>query len=174
MRWPGGFHPNGLPAMLSIRSAELGFDLGKLGEAATGAGAAALLTHLATLLFVSAFRDHPRCQAQFRLDLHDPIARAKVFIEKHPFQPWTVESLANKVGMGRSNFAARFTAQIGKTPIEALTGERMKHAESFLQSTDLKIAEVSERLGYRSQAAFIRRFTNHFGVPPAKFRRQAR
>jgi AraC-like DNA-binding protein/mannose-6-phosphate isomerase-like protein (cupin superfamily) len=174
VRGPGGFHSSGLPAMLSIRCAELGFDLGKFAEAVMGAGAAALLTRLATLLFVSAFRDHPRCQAQFRWDLHDPIARSKVFIEKHPFQPWTVQSLANKVGMGRSNFAARFTAQIGKTPIDALTEERMRHAESFLHSTDLKIAEVSERVGYRSETAFIRRFTNHFGVPPGKFRRQAR
>lgn len=174
VRWPGEFHPNGLPTMLSIRPMELGFDLRKFAEAATGAGAAALLTRLATLLFVSAFRDHPRCRAQFRWNLHDPIARAQVIIEKHPFQPWTVESLANKVGMGRSNFAARFTAQIGKTPIDALTEERMKHAENFLQNTDLKIADVSARVGYRSEASFIRRFTNRFGTPPGKYRRQVR
>ena len=172
--WPGGSLPSRVPAMLSIRSAELGFDLRRFAESAMGAGASALLTRWASLLFVSAFRDHPRCQAQFRWDLHDPIARAKVVIEKHPFQPWTVEALANKVGMGRSNFAARFTAQTGRTPIDALTEERMKHAESFLQSTELKVAEVSERVGYRSEAAFIRRFTHYFGIAPGRFRRQAR
>lgn len=173
VRWPGGSRPKGVPAMLSIRSDQLGFDLPRFAQYATGAGSAALLTRWAMLLFVSAFRNHPRCVAQFRLDLHDPITRARLFIERHPFQPWTVQALANKVGMGRSNFAARFTAQIGKTPIDALTEERMKHAENILQSTDLKIAEVSERVGYRSEAAFIRRFTNHFGVTPGKFRRQA-
>jgi len=170
--WPGGSHPSRVPAVFLIRSTELGFDIRQFAESAMGAGAAALLTRLATLLFVSAFRDHPRCRAQFRWDLHDPIARARVVIEKHPFQPWTVETLANKVGMGRSNFAARFTAQTGKTPIDALTEERMKHAEGFLQSTELKVAEVSERVGYRSEAAFIRRFTNYFGVSPGRFRRQ--
>ena len=172
VRWPGGSHPSRVPAMFLIRSAGLGFDLHQFVESAMGAGAAALLTRLATLLFVSAFRDHPRCRAQFRWDLCDPITRAMVVIEKHPFQPWTVEALANKVGMGRSNFAARFTAQTGKTPIDALTEERMKHAESFLQSTELKVAEVSERLGYRSEGAFSRRFTNYFGISPGRFRRR--
>ena len=92
----------------------------------------------------------------------------------HPFQKWTVEILAKKVGMGRSNFAARFTAQTGKTPIDTLTEERMKHAAEFLAKTNLKIAEVSERVGYRSEAAFHNRFTSFFGVSPGKLRRQRR
>lgn len=172
--WPGGFHPRGNPDFLTIHAPDLGIDLRKFAEAASGAGAASLLTRMAALLFVTAFRNHDRCRAQFRLDLHDPIARAHVLIQWHPFEPWTVESLAHRVGMGRSNFAARFSAQIGHTPIDALTGERMKHAESFLRNTDLKIAEVSERVGYRSEAAFTRRFTAHFGITPGRFRDQAR
>jgi AraC family transcriptional activator of mtrCDE len=174
VRWPGGSYPNRIPAILITRSSESGVEVGKFTATANEPGAAALLTHLATLLFVGAFRQHPRCTALFRWNLDDPIARAQVFIERHPFQPWTVEALGKKVGMGRSNFAARFTAQIGKTPIDVLTEERMKHAEKFLQTTELKIGEVSERVGYRSEAAFIRRFTDHFGMPPGKFRRQAR
>lgn len=174
VRWPGASYPNRVPTILTVRSFETGIDLGKFTESASEEGAAALLTRLAMLLFVSAFRNHPRCRALFRWDLDDPIARAKMFIERHPFQPWTVEALGKKVGMGRSNFAARFTAQVGKTPIDVLTEERMKHAETFLRSTELKIGEVSERIGYRSEAAFIRRFTDHFGMPPGRFRRQAR
>jgi transcriptional regulator GlxA family with amidase domain len=82
-----------------------------------------------------------------------------------------VESLAAKVGMGRSNFATRFVTQIGKTPIDALTEERMKHAAGLLSHTNLKTAEISERVGYRSEAAFISRFRAHFGKTPGKWRR---
>jgi AraC-like DNA-binding protein len=171
--WPGGSYPNRVPPILTIPASESGIDLGKFVRSPNDPGAAAQLTRLASLLFVTAFRNHPRCQALFHWNLDDPIARAKVLIERHPFQPWTVEMLGRKVGMGRSNFAARFTAQIGKTPIDVLTEERMKHAERFLQTTNLKIGEVSERVGYRSEAAFIRRFSDHFGMPPGKFRRQA-
>jgi AraC-like DNA-binding protein len=174
VNWPGGSYPNRVPSILTVPASESGIELGQFVKSAHEPGAAALLTQLATLVFVHAFRKHPRCQALFHWSLDDPIARAKVMIERHPFQPWTVEMLGRKVGMGRSNFAARFTAQIGKTPIDVLTEERMKHAERFLQTTELKIGEVSERVGYRSEAAFIRRFTDHFGMAPGKFRRQAK
>jgi transcriptional regulator GlxA family with amidase domain len=133
------------------------------------------MTRLANLLFVDSFRRNPDCQAVFRdSTLHDPIARALHHIEQHPFSPWTVEMLARKVGMGRANFAARFVAQAGCTPIDALTAERMRHAADFLADTDLKVAEIAERVGYRSEAAFSRRFAAHFGLSPGAMRKTRR
>ena len=173
VRWPGGSRPRRLPATLVIHDEELGIDIRKFSADATGPGAAALLTRLASAFFVSAFRREPRCRALFQWDLGDPIARAQVLIQKHPFQPWTVDALAKKVGMGRSNFAARFVEEVGMTPIDSLTTVRMGVAEEFLRTTELKVAEISERIGYRSEGAFIRRFTTHFGVTPGKFRRSA-
>lgn len=175
VRWPSGQRPQGLPSWLRIAPQDSLVDIPKLLCKVTGDGGAALLTRTATLLFVNALRDHRQCKSLFEeSNQRDPIARAQQFIELHPFQKWTVEILAKKVGMGRSNFAARFTAQTGKTPIDMLTEERMKHAAEFLAKTDLKIAEVSERVGYRSEAAFHNRFTSFFGVSPGKLRRQRR
>lgn len=173
VRWPGGQRPRGLPALLKLDPQESVLDVEKLLGTAKGDGSSALLTRLASLLFVDTFRKHPQCQALFSQSGQlDPIARAQQFIELHPFHKWTVEILARKVGMGRSNFAARFAAQTGKTPIDFLTEERMKHAAEFLAKTDLKIAEVSERVGYRSEAAFHHRFTSFFGMSPGQLRRQ--
>lgn len=175
VRWPSGHRPKGLPAFLRIKPDENLIDLPKLLGTTKGDGGAALLTRTATLLFVNALRADPQCRAMFEeSNQFDPIGRAQQFIELHPFQKWTVEILARKVGMGRSNFAARFTAQTGKTPIDLLTEERMKHAAEFLAKTDLKIAEISEKVGYRSEAAFHNRFTSFFGVSPGKLRRQRR
>lgn len=175
VRWPSGQRPRGLPPFLRITPDESLVDLPKLLSMAAGEGGSALLTRTATLLFVNALRAHPQCKSLFEeSNQFDPIARAQQFIELHPFQKWTVEVLAKKVGMGRSNFAARFTAQTGKTPIDLLTEERMKHAAEFLAKTDLKIAEISERVGYRSEAAFHNRFTSFFGISPGKLRRQRR
>lgn len=171
VHWPGGIHPARIPGIYTLKANQLGIELARLIGALQGPSAPAILSHLATLFFVTAFRDEPRCRAQFRWNLGDPIVRATVLIEKYPSREWTVESLATEVGMGRSNFAARFTAQTGHTPIDALTGERMRHAEELLRNTSLKIAEISERVGYRSEGAFIRRFTVHFGVTPSRFRR---
>ncbi len=174
VRWPSGQQPAALPPVLTAGSSGM-VDLRRLTRAARGPGAAAILTRFANLLFVESFRQSADCHAVFRDSaLHDPIARARHYIEVHPFNPWTVEILARKVGMGRANFAARFAAQVGRTPIDALTGERMRHAADFLTDTDLKVAEIAERVGYRSEAAFSRRFAAHFGLAPGAMRRQRR
>jgi len=172
VRWPGGQHPLGIPSLLRMNAADSVVHFPRLVHAARGSGAASVLTRAATLLFTTAFRSHPECEQIFReTELHHSVFHALQFIQTHPFQEWTVERLARKVGMGRSSLAARFVAEIGKTPIEALTEERMKHAAKFLEMTDLKIAEISERIGYRSEAAFSRRFTSYFGMSPGKMRK---
>jgi AraC-like DNA-binding protein len=175
VRWPGGRHPAGIPPIFRMKIADSVVNFPMLVRLTKGCGATAVLTRAATLLFIAAFRNHPRCEQIFReSELHDSVSHALQFIQTHPFQDWTVERLAKKVGMGRSSFAARFVAEIGKTPIEALTEERMKHAVNFLEKTDLKISEISERVGYRSEAAFSRRFTSCFGMSPGKIRKNRR
>lgn len=174
IRWPGGRPTQTLPPYLRLQANSL-VNFKAVDEMAHGPGAAALLTRLANLLFVEAFRRHPESSAVHReANLHDPITRAVQYIDTHPFRDWSVEALARKVGMGRANFAARFVASLGKTPFEALTEARMKHAAAFVCSTDLKIAEIAGRVGYRSEAAFSRRFSTHFGTSPGAMRRQAR
>jgi AraC-like DNA-binding protein len=175
VRWPGAQHPPAIPTVLRLRPTDGVVNFQALERAAKGSGAAAVLTRAAMLLFTLAFRDHPECELIFRdSGLHNPIARARQFIQTHPFQDWTVERIARKVGMGRSNFAARFVAEVGRTPIDVLTEERMKHAANFLEQTGLKIAEISQRIGYRSEAAFSRRFTAYFGMSPGKMRKKWR
>lgn len=172
VRWPGGQYPRELPALLRLAPGEALVEPARLLTAARGAGGAALLSDLARLLFIQAFREHPGCQQAFgESGLHDPVSRARQFIERHPHRPWTVASLASKVGMGRSSFAARFAAEIGQTPMELLAQERLRSAAELLESTDLKVAEIAERVGYRSEAAFSHRFRRHFGQPPGALRR---
>lgn len=170
VHWPGGYQPVRLPNPLRVCASELGFDLARLGDAIERGGSFALLDRAAALLFVEGLRSQPYFRAQFRWNLQDPVARAMLLIERHPFSAWSVRSLAERVGMGRSNFAARFTSQVGKTPIDALTEVRMKYAQQFLRNTDLKIPEIGELIGYRSESAFVRRFTKHFKITPAGLR----
>lgn len=173
VKWPGGQIPKALPPLLNCNAKGL-VDCNALVEAATGPGSCAVLTCLARLLFVSTFREHPDCQAVFRdSTLHDPIARAVQHIEAHPFAPWTVETLARKVGMSRANFAARFVIETGQTPFDVLTGERMRCAADILLNSDLKVCEIGERVGYRSESAFSRRFSEYFGISPSRMRTRA-
>jgi AraC-like DNA-binding protein len=175
VRWPSGQRPRGLPGMLRINRGQSIIGLDRLWQAAEGEGATALLNHAATLLLMNGLREHPRCQALFdESNQLDPIDRAKQLIELHPFRSWTVEVLARKVGMSRSNFCARFTARTGATPMDMLTRERMNHAVHLLTKTDLKIAQIGERIGYQSEAGFHHRFTAFFGMPPRRLRETKR
>lgn len=175
VRWPGGQHPHAIPSVLRLRSDDDLVNFPMLLNKASGSGAMALLTRAASLLFVSAFRDQPQCRSAFQeFSRHDPVSRAQQYIQTHPFDPWTVEILACKVGMGRSNFATRFAREVGRTPMEFLFEERMKHAALFLEKSDMKVAEIGKRIGYDSEAAFARRFRSYFGIPPGELRKRSR
>jgi AraC-like DNA-binding protein len=172
VRWPGGQRPKMLPPVLRLKASDGIVNFQSLQESATRSGAAALLTHSALALFLFAFRNHPECEQIFNeSSLHDPISRALQFMDTHPFADWTVARLARKVGLGRSKFAALFATKIGKTPMLFLAEKRMNHTAHLLEKTDLKIAEISERVGYRSVAAFTRRCIAFFGRSPGKIRR---
>ena len=175
VRWPGGQHPRAVPSVLRLRAADDVINFPLLLQKASGSGAMTLLTRAAALLFASAFRDHPQCRSAFQeFSRHDPVSRAQQYIQTHPFDPWTVEILACKVGMGRSNFATRFAREVGRTPMEFLFEERMKHAALFLEKSDMKVAEIAKRIGYDSEAAFARRFRAYFGMPPGEWRKRSR
>lgn len=175
LRWPTGHRPRGMPAQLTLNSDSIPIRTESLLASVKNTGGSAVLTHLAKLWFVYAFRETPQCEALFAAsNRFDPIKTAKQFIELHPSQHWTVESLARKVGMSRSNFAARFVRETNTTPMDVVTEQRMRMAAQLLTESDLKIAEVSEQVGYRSETAFHNRFSQHYGVSPGCYRRRVR
>jgi AraC-like DNA-binding protein len=145
VRWPGGPRLRSIPSVLTVRAKDI-INFRWLLDWASGSGAMAILTRAATLLFVSAFREHPQSRAAFlEFDHHDPVLLARQCMEIHPFARWTVEILAGKVGMGRSSFATRFARKVGRTPMDFLTEEHMKHATLFLEKTDMKVMEIAAR-----------------------------
>jgi AraC-like DNA-binding protein len=179
--WPGNVQPGSMPAIISIRALDVGIDLDRFARGVIDRNAVSLLAEAAAtslfnrmgrLLFVTALQNHPCCQALFDRVVDNPVAYVHQLIRHNPFKPWTVKMLANKADMGRSNFAARFSAQIGRAPMEVVLEERMKQAYGLLMNTHLKIEEVGERVGYKSKAAFISRFTDQFGLTPGKLRKR--
>lgn len=177
--WPAGLRRMSMPPVIdmAINPAVPGgssMRIETLQMFGTGPGATALLTRFAAMMLALMLRSHPQCPLLFRLSASsDPIAHSLQLIASDPAANWSVASLAQKVGMSRSNFAARFTAEVGRTPMEVITERRMLYAAELLEQGELKIVEVSARAGYRSEAAFSRRFTRHFGLSPSEVRRKS-
>lgn len=99
------------------------------------------------------------------------ISKALHFLHDELGSPWTLESLAGKIGMSRAAFAKRFKELVGQPMFEYLTGLRMQRARELLQETRLPLYEVASRVGYESDLAFTKTFKKHVGTTPTRFRK---
>lgn len=179
LRLPSGASRAAFPAFLRLGTAAKApwgtfLKPGALALAGLGAGSATLLTRIAGLMLTAHLRSDAECRRALLPGPVDPIGQSVRLIAANPSASWTVERLARSVGMGRSNFAAHFTAQIGRAPMEVVAEHRMEHAADLLRKGTLKIAEISELSGYGSEAAFSRRFARHFGISPSQMRESGR
>lgn len=86
---------------------------------AGGAGAPEVVTRLADILFIQAVRAYFVANAQtaefgwLAAARDQVIGQALTLLHSHPHQPWTVASLARRLALSRSAFAARFTELVG-------------------------------------------------------------
>lgn len=144
----------------------------------TRPGSSAMLARLTELLYVDVLRRYmlqlPSGQRGWLAAVKDPeVGRALRFLHARPERPWTVEELAREVGVSRSGLAQRFTELTGEAPMRYLTSWRIQLAKHLVLEADLSIADVADRVGYESEAAFNRAFKRHVGVPPVAWRKKS-
>lgn len=75
--------------------------------------------------------------------------------------------------MSRTVFAERFAALVGETPMQYLAKWRMHLAEEMLRARGSSVAQIGERVGYQTEAAFRRAFRRVRGLAPGDVRRRA-
>ena len=140
------------------------------------AGSVTVLARLSELLFVEAVR---RCIDALPADrkgwlagLRDRfVGRALSMLHAQPGHSWTVDELAQKVGLSRSALAQRFTELLGQPPMQYLARWRLQLASLELLNGSKSLVAVAEQVGYDSEAAFSRAFKREFGMPPATWRK---
>ncbi|MEO0447120.1 MAG: AraC family transcriptional regulator, partial [Verrucomicrobiota bacterium] len=142
-----------------------------------GPGGDAVITRVSDILVVQAIRHwlqtDPHAQSGWLGALQDPqVGRALALIHRDPTQPWTVESLAEAVGVSRSGLAARFSDLVGQSPMAYLRQWRFEVARNWLRDTDQTLAEIAARLSYESEASFSRAFKKATGHTPGSVRRE--
>ena len=76
------------------------------------------------------------------------VARALAALHRKPGEGWRVDTLASEAGMSRTVFAERFTALLGRTPMQYLAAWRMHLADEMLRSRS-SVAQVADRLGIK-------------------------
>jgi transcriptional regulator GlxA family with amidase domain len=81
-----------------------------------------------------------------------------------------VESLAARAHMAPRTFARRFRAEVGTTPHDWLTHQRVLLARRLLEETDLGIESVAIRAGFGDAAALRHHFGRRVGTTPHAYR----
>lgn len=98
------------------------------------------------------------------------VGRALRMLHAEPARKWTVDELADCVGVSRSVLAQRFTALAGESPMRYLTNWRMQVAKDLILQGNLSLPQIAERIGYESEEAFNRAFKREIGEPPGAWR----
>jgi len=88
-----------------------------------------------------------------------------------PAHGWTLEELAQRVGMSRSTFALKFKKRVGSSPMEYLTRWRMLKAGERLVNANESVSVIARSLGYESESAFSTAFRRVMGCSPRQYGR---
>ena len=100
----------------------------------------------------------------------DPIKRAQDWLFRNFKQEVSLDGLAARVGMSPRNFARRFSAATGGTPLGYLHRLRIDAARHLLETRGKSIADVSQEVGYEDLGFFRRLFRRHTGASPQAYR----
>ena len=133
----------------------------------------ARLTDVLVIYVLRSFIDSlPDGQVGWLVALRDPVlAEALRLIHREPEAGWTVDELAQHVGLSRSSFFARFRQGVGETPAEYITRWRIHAATRLLREEGLSVAATARQVGYGTEAAFSNAFLRVMGVRPGAYKK---
>jgi AraC-like DNA-binding protein len=139
-------------------------------------GSFLVIQHLAQMMLVQALRAHLAeglsGSVGWLFALSDPQMSVAIHaMHDDPAHPWTLQELAEKVGMSRSSFAAKFKETVGSTPIDYLIRWRMLLAGDRLKNSGDPVSAISHSLGYESESAFSTAFKRVMGCSPRQYSR---
>jgi AraC-like DNA-binding protein len=138
-----------------------------------------VVQQLAYMLLVQALRLHLEEGLKggvgwlFALANHQ-INGAITAMHQDPAHRWTLQQLAEHVGMSRSIFALKFKQLVGTSPMEYLTHWRMMLAGDRLKNTDNPVSGIALSLGYESESAFGKAFKRVMGHSPRQHGRASK
>lgn len=81
-----------------------------------------------------------------------------------------IDTLAAKMGIGRSQFYRKIKALTNYSPVELLRKMRLTKARELLATTDRSISEIAYGVGFSAPAYFTRVFREMFDESPSEMR----
>ena len=100
----------------------------------------------------------------------DTISSAQEWMHKNFAKSFSLEDLAERVGMSMRNFVRRFKQATGDTPLIYLQKLRVAAAKRMLEKNHRTMPEISAAVGYQDVVFFRSLFQRHTGISPSEYR----
>lgn len=101
---------------------------------------------------------------------HTIINAALRYMEENLEKSITLQDIAKYVGYSCSHFSAIFKSSTGHSPLSYFNLMKVKKACELLDTTDMKINQISYKVGIEDSYYFSRLFTKTIGISPKKYR----
>ena len=79
-------------------------------------------------------------------------------------------SLCARIELSREHFVRLFTDRMGMPPMRYYSRLKIEAARAMLSSTNLRVQEIADKLGYENQFGFARAFRRVSGMSPTQYR----
>ncbi|MBE6023158.1 MAG: response regulator [Cellulosilyticum sp.] len=99
------------------------------------------------------------------------IQKAITYIHENYSKDLNMAVVSNYISMNYSLFSVVFKQYTGMNFVNYLKKIRFDEAKRLLTSTDKKIIEISEMIGYENEKHFMKVFKSNFGVSPTEYRK---
>ena len=102
------------------------------------------------------------------------IGKARLRIRETLESDFTIQQLAEELGVSYSNFRKLFKEHTGLSPALYQQDLRLQRAKELLSTTPLSIKEIAYTLNFESPDYFSSKFRAKTGIKPSDFRRQGK
>ena len=104
-------------------------------------------------------------------ELSENVKAALTYIEDNINRPLRLEEIAEVSGYSLSRFKVRFKEQLGITPAEYITLEKLRLAKKLLIGSRTRVTDIAYQLGFSSSNYFSSVFRKYNFCTPREYRK---
>ena len=102
----------------------------------------------------------------------DKMREIRQKILSSPEKHWSVSEMAQLAQMSPSRFHSVYKSVFGTSPVKDSIDARISYAKSILNTENIPITIVAEKLGYSDHFHFIRQFKKETGKTPTEYKKE--
>ncbi len=99
------------------------------------------------------------------------IQRTLDYIDTYVDRPLPLSELAGISGYSLSRFKAKFKEEVGITPTELISLQKIERAKVLLETTDTPVTDLAFNLGFSSSSYFCTVFKKFTGISPHQYKK---